>query len=605
MEGSIFTKNDVAKQLELANRNYNNQRTWSRLYGNVDLAGQAAAESVMTDFGRAAGDAYRTAMLNKGAIVGSNLITGNKQNAMLDNELALSQAYDSYLQNYRSGMEQVAQNTSAARNVVTSQLMNQAENTVKYANSHIDYLYALWDKYSNGELKGDFFNDITFANFMKNASNEDGTPATNEDGTPVMELINRNELNDILYETVIGPDGTPTTQLTAAGVAFFDNMEHNQLLGEYSFGDYLSETDAELYDWATSENLYNYAPNRFGKSTNDATFRTLVGQESTDEVFTKMENFFGLTPDALKTRYATLETNVTQYMDDINSKNDDKRNEAAQNVAKEISALIDDFGLTEEFTDQLKNAYGVSDINEYITKIINENPIDGFFKNFVEGSVIEDSIYGIVSVINKFKSEDLEFPMSTTSLGPNYKKHNAKSIENVETALSSLIATIGDMAFNKYKKNAADFYNSESVLGGDIQSYDPNVSRHENYYSYNLNDGKSTKLLRSEGYKDTGRFWSFDIDKDKNFKIKHGGKTYRLEVDADSSLDPKVVEKISAKASTSLGRPLQQGDVFEYGGEIYVYGRNKGDKYSVYKVRNRGMNMHDYNKLKDLFNDVK
>ena len=595
MEGSIFTKNDVAKQLELANRNYNNQRTWSQLYGSVDLAGQAARESVMTDFGRAAGDAYRTAMINKGAIAGSNLITGNKQNAMLDNELALSQAYDSYIQNYRSGMEQVAQNTTAARNTVTGQLMNQAENTVKYANSHIDYLYELWNKYSNNELSSNPFSDITMANFMKNALDKDGTPLTNDDGTPVMELINRNELNDILYETVIGPDGTLTTQLTAAGVAFFDNMEHNQLLGEYSFGDYLSETDAELYDWATSENLYNYAPNQFGKSTNDATFRTLVGQESTDEVFTKMENFFGLTPDAIKTRHATLETNIQQYLDDVSSKNVDKRDQAAQNISKEISELIDDFDLTEEYTEMLKNEYKYEgSIEEFLKDELLkvDKPIDDLrsLTAFLVASNVGTDYYRDAS------PEQRELAGKATA---EYEADLANNPAQVE----KLIATIGDIAFNKYKKNAADFYNSESMLGGDIQSYDPNASRHENYYSYNLNDGKSTKLLRGGEYTDKGRFFE---DKDRNFKLKYAGKTYRLEVDADSSLDPNVVAKISAKASTSLGRPLQEGDVFEYGGEIYVYGRNKRKEgYKIYKVKNRGMNMPDYNKLKDLFNDVK
>ena len=48
MEGSIFTKESVAKQLKELNRDYEGRLTWASMLGNVDLARQQAIEGAQS-----------------------------------------------------------------------------------------------------------------------------------------------------------------------------------------------------------------------------------------------------------------------------------------------------------------------------------------------------------------------------------------------------------------------------------------------------------------------------------------------------------------------------------------------------------------------------
>ena len=62
--------------------------------------------------------------------------------------------------------------------------------------------------------------------------------------------------------------------LTLAGLDYFDQLE-NSLANEggYSWGQYLLDTNEDLYNWSKTYNPYNYT----FEGTNAGSFRTMVG----------------------------------------------------------------------------------------------------------------------------------------------------------------------------------------------------------------------------------------------------------------------------------------------------------------------------------------
>ena len=429
----------------------------------------------------------------------------------------------------------------------------------------------MWDRYHDGELSGDIFNDISFANFMRDSVNPDGTPVLDAEGNPVRVMIDTSELNSILYDA----DGS----LTNAGVAFFDNMEHNALLADYTFGDYLSETDEDLYNWATSENPYDYSPNALGKATNDATFRSLVGQEPANEQFTRIENFFGLTTGSLEKRYGEFAAKTDVYLEAMQSGEEKDIKSSIAGLSAEVKSLLNDFGLTETLQNELESQYGTSDVDEYLKSLFeNSEETKNVFDNPNIDSVLTGGIAG--GIAGRLMIEDLPFAIAGI-LGV--------KITNEDEKVQSFIASIADMANNLYKQKASAFYDKESVTGGHIQEWDPFTSKHDYYYTYLMKDGKEAKFLSNAEYKD--RFDITGWDKDNNFVVKYDGVSYKLEASSNETLDPNVVSQLANKVHTSMGRPIQEGDIFQYDGRLWVYNGKE-----VLKIKGRFGNS-DYRNL--------
>lgn len=346
MAGSIFTKDSVASQLEDANKNYYGQRTWANIFGNIDLGGQMASEALKSQYGGVFGESYANAKIMENQIMSSNLGQGFKKSMLDANQTALEKAYDTYMQNYMKDFQSIQDTVTANRAQANKALDTQADYTTRYGNAHYDYLKALYDKYDAGEST--LFENENYAKYLNK-----------DEAGIVTGLMSQSQIHDLLYDE--------QGNLTRAGVDFFDQLEHDDVLMDYSFGDYLQAEDPDLYNWAVSDNPYNFAQNRAGLNINDATFREMVGQSSLDEQYTYLENQYGLDNGELNNmlNFFTVANDMIVKHISNGEIDRDYLETIATNYATEIDKLVTELGLGERFNAELTEL-GYNDVNTFM-----------------------------------------------------------------------------------------------------------------------------------------------------------------------------------------------------------------------------------------------
>lgn len=346
MAGSIFTKDSVASQLEDANKNYYGQRTWANIFGNIDLGGQMASEALKSQYGGVFGESYANAKIMENQIMSSNLGQGFKKSMLDANQTALEKAYDTYMQNYMKDFQSIQDTVMANRAQANKALDTQADYTTRYGNAHYNYLKALYDRYDAGEST--LFENENYAKYLNK-----------DEAGIVTGLMSQSQIHDLLYDE--------QGNLTRAGVDFFDQLEHDDVLMDYSFGDYLQAEDPDLYNWAVSDNPYNFAQNRAGLNINDATFREMVGQSSLDEQYTYLENQYGLDNGELNNmlNFFTVANDMIVKHVEKGKIDRDYLETIATNYAAELGRLILELGLSERFNAELTEL-GYSDVNTFM-----------------------------------------------------------------------------------------------------------------------------------------------------------------------------------------------------------------------------------------------
>ena len=245
MAGSIFTGDVIKSQLEDANRNYYGQRTWAKLFGDLDLSKQLGTENLIRNYGTIMGEAYKASKANESAILAGNAFQGFKQAALDENQLALEKAYDSYMSQYLSDQQALNKGIAQERAALNQELDTLAQRTADYGNAHFDYLQALWNKHEAGELNFNPFELAQFQKFLAPQLDADGNPVLDAEENPIMTFRPMSEIQASLFDKA--------GNITQEGIDFFDMLEHDQHLNAYSFADYLSEADKELYEWGRSE----------------------------------------------------------------------------------------------------------------------------------------------------------------------------------------------------------------------------------------------------------------------------------------------------------------------------------------------------------------
>lgn len=376
MAGSIFTGDVIKSQLEDANRNYYGQRTWAEMFGNLDLSKQLGTENLIQNYGAIVGEAYKASKANQSAILGSNIGQGYKNAMLEENRLALDKAYDSYMSQYLTEQAQLNQSVETQRQAINKELDTLAQRTADYGNAHFDYLQALWDKHEAGELNFNPFAQANFAKYLNNTYDDNGNILSSN-------IKSIGEMEGIVF------DGNGN--LTQAGIDFFDMLEHDDVLSNYSFSDYLRENDKELYNWATSENQYDFAPNAAGLNIKDGMFRRMVGQSSLDEQYSFLERAYGLNDGEIKTLFSGLENKANELIESLQSfKNDtsfeldltntyeldnEKINESTKSFIDELDKLVSDLGLSKEF-DRIVSEAGYDNLESYIRRSILDYTLD-------------------------------------------------------------------------------------------------------------------------------------------------------------------------------------------------------------------------------------
>lgn len=250
--GTVFTAEGAAQYLQEYNKNYSQERNWLRdFYGSmatpIDINAQRTENMLTEEYSANIADAYRTAMLQNQGILASNLGEGFKNEAIANTDLALEQAYDAHLRNYLSEKQELQSNTASALNPIyaaqsdaieelNKRMLLQSENTAKYLNAHFDYLTKLYEKDETIFDREDYRD---FANW----DFEEG-------------VISRTGLKDISEIRAMMFD--ENNVLTDSGKDFIKMIQSTDAINDfYSFGDYLYDTDSELWEWAQGYDNYN------------------------------------------------------------------------------------------------------------------------------------------------------------------------------------------------------------------------------------------------------------------------------------------------------------------------------------------------------------
>ena len=240
----------------------------------------------------------RSSFLSQSASIGS----GQRQNIAGDLDVATTNAYDSYIQNYlrnrqqldttlksdsetldanrRSALSQLAANAQTAKENLAKEynklieqdkkeideyekeVAKEAENFVALANMPIEYLQYLWKNNPN------LFNDDLLGRY------------TYLDENGARRLISREQMSSNFFDH----DEDGNVFLSPAGRDFYSIVAYG--LGDtgaaLGFNDYMSENYNDLYQWATAANTYGDREfiNRFGGNTNfDAVMGSLLGAD--------------------------------------------------------------------------------------------------------------------------------------------------------------------------------------------------------------------------------------------------------------------------------------------------------------------------------------
>ena len=347
--GYLQTGSNVAKQLKELNRDYEGRKTWGQLYGSVDLSSNKAIASLERDYAEDVSEAYASAYRNRGAIQNMGLGQGFVNEATSDLDLALSEAFQAYKQNYANNVSSIKQNANEARSAIDATLLNEAENYVKMQNSTYDYLQYLYDRsqgLNNYELDANLQRM-----FAENPNwNKYIVQSKDQYGNDVSRLMTQQELYERNY--TLNPDGT--ANITSAGIDFYDQMLNSltQEVGGYGYYDWLSKQDSDLFNWASERNAYDYTE----AGTNLGTFKTMMGIKSTDDQYQFIERFGGLNEEQINKMFSNFTNKVTELYTKLGEANHFDRSDILSDVSKltaEVRNVAAELGLENEIEEAL------------------------------------------------------------------------------------------------------------------------------------------------------------------------------------------------------------------------------------------------------------
>lgn len=335
----IYSESQAQKHLLENNRDYKNRLTWQNAIQGVNAQAQNAQAQLAKAYVDASADAYTSYLKSQNALKSSDVVGLGRQNLLEQNNLALQDAYNTYAQNLSEGQAKIENSRLAEMEQISSALEQQAKYTADYTNAHIDYLKKLYRQYEAG--KNQLFDNPEWTRYLEYTTptyDSQGNIVYDEDGNIVYDqtipsLISDKNLMSLMYDD---------KGLTFQGVDILDQLEHQIAQSgyggsNYSWSDYLAETNPELLEWANTYNPYNYTP----EGTNASTLNTMYGLASDDYTYSIAERLLGVTDKQFETKINDL---TSQLMEDLNYNN-------FESTADELWKIVEDYGLTDEFTE--------------------------------------------------------------------------------------------------------------------------------------------------------------------------------------------------------------------------------------------------------------
>ena len=352
--GPVYTSESLKQQLKNANRDYYGRKTWQDLYGNISLAEQQSLSALKEDYTSAIGEAYTSSLKNEQNILSSNLAEGYKTEALIANENALEEAFMSYKQNYLSNVAEIESNTAKANQQVTSALETEANYTKLMAEAPYQYLQYMYENYGDTEL----FNEQLWKRYLNETPilNEKGEQQYDEQGNPLYdkslksweEIVNLGARDEKTGEWIGLFDASGN--LTIKGQDFYDQMM-NQMSYEgrnESFWSWLNKENEELYNWSQSYNPYDYTE----QGSNIGSFRTMLGLTSTDEQYSFIERFGGLSEKEVNNMFSNFTNKVEEFSKFNDTWKAGKFTKNVTDVVNEIKNLTTKLGIENDIGNE-------------------------------------------------------------------------------------------------------------------------------------------------------------------------------------------------------------------------------------------------------------
>lgn len=349
---SIYDSSTVKNVLYEQNRDYEGRLTWQNAYNDVALSAGKASTVLEKDYDTAVLDAYKSYLDNNKSIASSGLATG-RAGAYQYNKEALGSAYDSYLTQLQEGQSKLASTYAENVAAIDQLLEQQAQNTIDYADSFYGYLEKLVEQYNtdqynynnmytynaetgqymdaDGNVVDAFdglFTNPDWAKYLQTDSN--GNLITDENGN--VSLRSYNDLYNSFYTT---QDGTIVAN--DVGQNFFDQLLNGRV-GDYSFEQYLSEENPELYEWAKTYNTYNWSGGAYGNNADS--FKQLVGLDPNDYEYNFTDYGGGLNRDQIVNAF-TQNDQILQDIAGLDLTIDENRSTALESLNTAINSLYD------------------------------------------------------------------------------------------------------------------------------------------------------------------------------------------------------------------------------------------------------------------------
>lgn len=332
MAGYTITKSDYEKQLREQSKSLTGGKTWAELYQSNYLAGERAKAMAEESYLDAAAQAYQSSLGQRSNILESNLGQGYKQQALTDTDLALQEAYNTYMSKYAEKANEIATSVASNASKFDEAVASEAEWMEKTGQSVEDYFNYLYNTYYTvdeetgvGVLNKDYEsvnpfvqNELIWGRYLKHPVTEKG-----EDTSKYM-LKSPEELSAMLYDI----DEQGNRVLNTLGQDFYDmvmnymptpiydkkgNLIRTDIEQAKSYSDYLQEKDKDLYDYLTSSDLYNIntAGSKFG------TFKELMGLDANDYEYSWLERAGGMSREEVDKLFGDFSSYITKMDNEI------------------------------------------------------------------------------------------------------------------------------------------------------------------------------------------------------------------------------------------------------------------------------------------------
>lgn len=402
------------------------------------LAAEAQKGAYKSQYEQALDKAYQANLEQRSNILNSNLIAGTKKEMLSDTDIALQDAYSSYLATLQGSIADVEaqeakqyasidKELSTVKEQADKLLTTEAENITKGIDYAFDYLQEVgkYAEQTEGGLEA-LYNDPNWSRYIEKYT-EEGSEE------PMYRMYSREQLSRPRIDVETGEQlglYDSMSNLTKAGQDFFDQMinfdwtDYGALKDMQSYGSFVAGKDKDFYNWLAGENAYSLTPDTFGRNLNIGVVREAMGLKSDDETYRQQERRVLSTPE---------------------------RNQLG---AETINALLG-FNFTPDDYSEFAKQYDISD-TKYASEIANAldaqklDNLRTLYKQRGQDTSTIDKLQEMLSSREDYESAKKEVDFIEKSLKRNYPSY-AKMLKGDFSGVSGAVAKTAKSEIAKLK----------------------------------------------------------------------------------------------------------------------------------------------------------